>query len=69
LKLVWALATGSDVILHWHFGIRVRPKYIHSDVHDAMDGVDAAGACRRAFELDQQVTDALRKTKASVVPT
>ena len=23
-----------------------------------MDGVDAAGACRRAFELDQQVTDA-----------
>ena len=42
---------------------------IQSDVQDAMNGVDAAGACRRAFELDQQVTDALRKTKASVVPT
>jgi hypothetical protein len=24
---------------------------IHSDVQDAMDGVDAAGACRRTFEI------------------
>jgi hypothetical protein len=33
---------------------------VHSDVQDAMDGVDAVGACRRAFEIDHPVMDALR---------
>jgi hypothetical protein len=39
---------------------------IQSDVQDATNGVDAAGACRRAFEI-RSAGDG--KTKAPVVPT
>jgi len=34
----------------------------------SMDGFDAAGALEAHLKLDRQVMDALRKTKASVVP-